>query len=632
MLFRSFRALVNGLWSEWTNSTSITLSPKPSVPSQAFEILPEQIIPGQDVEVTLLPVEGITEYSVNVYSTLHISGGMLETIMYSRKYYEPGVVTISAGVFAEPGEYWFYDYAGVSGAPDLIVKSSPHYKVTEAAGGPQLTISAEKSNLYFGEKAEISLGGVQASQVIWEYYRDNAKGDGTYVWAGRTAYEIPAGETVSGINISFSNLGGGTFKVRAMAQVDGQWTDWSNELIFHMSPRGDDPLRNPVPQVTEGAAGEPVQVSWAAAAHAESYQVSWYGNGKSGSLETTDLYAEIPTAELEPGTYTVYITSLARGYENDGHRHYVPFTVEDHGTLPVLNVAIDKLTYDYGESAHLTVSITNADGSTDGLEELYPNASITATLVDAAGEAVPGFMVQSASGLEMSVNFPLADDSMPAGQYRILVETNIPGLQAETELFQYTAERPDMPDLSECSVELTLNTPVFGLNERFTMTAFVTDSEGNPVSGVKVGFIVLDSEGNIADFYSEFDWIWNITKENGQCSLSVTQGAGEGRVLKPATYQTKAFLVDEDTIYDVKSFEFCLDSLHLPASLNTIEAEAFANLDCQAVFIPEGCTSIGERAFADCSQLYYVRIPSDVTEVAENAFEGCPDCIWIDRE
>ncbi len=189
-----------------------------------------------------------------------------------------------------------------------------------------------------------------------------------------------------------------------------------------------------------------------------------------------------------------------------------------------------------------------------------------------------------------------------------------------------------MPDLSDCSVELTLNTPVFGLDERFTMTASVTDSEGNPVSGVKVGFMVLDSEGNIADFYSEFDWIWNITKENGQCSLSVTQGAGESHVLKPTAYQAKAFLVDAETIYDVKPFEFCLDSLHLPAFLNTIVAEAFANLDCQAVFVPEGCTSIGERAFADCSQLYYVRIPTSVTEVAGNAFEGCPDCIWIDRE
>ena len=73
----------------------------------------------------------------------------------------------------------------------------------------------------------------------------------------------------------------------------------------------------------------------------------------------------------------------------------------------------------------------------------------------------------------------------------------------------------------------------------------------------------------------------------------------------------------------MKSFEFCLDSLHLPASLNTIEAEAFANLDCQAVFIPEGCTSIGERAFAHCRALSSLHVPSMLKRLERRAFENC---------
>ena len=53
-------------------------------------------------------------------------------------------------------------------------------------------------------------------------------------------------------------------------------------------------------------------------------------------------------------------------------------------------------------------------------------------------------------------------------------------------------------------------------------------------------------------------------------------------------------------------------------------------LACQAVIIPDGCTSIGSRAFADCKNLLYVRIPASVTYIAGDAFEGCEQAV-IDR-
>ena len=68
----------------------------------------------------------------------------------------------------------------------------------------------------------------------------------------------------------------------------------------------------------------------------------------------------------------------------------------------------------------------------------------------------------------------------------------------------------------------------------------------------------------------------------------------------------------------------------LPADLNTIEAEAFAGAAFEAVVIPEGCKTIGSRAFADCPNLVYVRIPAGVTNIAADAFEGCSQVI-LDR-
>lgn len=62
--------------------------------------------------------------------------------------------------------------------------------------------------------------------------------------------------------------------------------------------------------------------------------------------------------------------------------------------------------------------------------------------------------------------------------------------------------------------------------------------------------------------------------------------------------------------------------LHLPSDLQTIEEEAFAGIDCQAVILPSDCQSIEYHAFADCSNLKYVWIPSSVTSINDDAFTG----------
>lgn len=68
--------------------------------------------------------------------------------------------------------------------------------------------------------------------------------------------------------------------------------------------------------------------------------------------------------------------------------------------------------------------------------------------------------------------------------------------------------------------------------------------------------------------------------------------------------------------------DFCL-----PDSLHTIESEAFTGISATFIYIPEnrnGKTIIGDRAFANCSQLQYVWI-SDCSEIeiAGTAFSGC---------
>lgn len=63
-------------------------------------------------------------------------------------------------------------------------------------------------------------------------------------------------------------------------------------------------------------------------------------------------------------------------------------------------------------------------------------------------------------------------------------------------------------------------------------------------------------------------------------------------------------------------------ALTLPADVTVIEAEAFVNVDAEKVVVPDGCVSIGSRAFAECEKLILIEIPETVTEIAADAFEN----------
>ena len=101
---------------------------------------------------------------------------------------------------------------------------------------------------------------------------------------------------------------------------------------------------------------------------------------------------------------------------------------------------------------------------------------------------------------------------------------------------------------------------------------------------------------------------------------NMVKGVSEGFTKEGFVPQTKTIVIPALNSISV---------LRLPNMLETIDEEAFTNLSCYAVIIPDGCTAIGERAFYGCENLLYVRLPSSLMSFPDSAFEGCnPDLVF----
>ena len=124
----------------------------------------------------------------------------------------------------------------------------------------------------------------------------------------------------------------------------------------------------------------------------------------------------------------------------------------------------------------------------------------------------------------------------------------------------------------------------------------------------------------------------HIETETASAILSVEAsptGESGGATRFTATFENDIF--EEQTIVaqDLPALRD-LDVLYLPEQLRSIDVEAFQGLACQAVIVPEGCEAISARAFADCPDLLYIRIPASVTQIDPTAFEGSP-AVRVDR-
>ncbi len=60
----------------------------------------------------------------------------------------------------------------------------------------------------------------------------------------------------------------------------------------------------------------------------------------------------------------------------------------------------------------------------------------------------------------------------------------------------------------------------------------------------------------------------------------------------------------------------------VPSGVTRIEAEAFSGARMTIVYIPDGVTFLGSRAFANCTDLTQIRIPAGIATIPPDTFQN----------
>ncbi len=181
----------------------------------------------------------------------------------------------------------------------------------------------------------------------------------------------------------------------------------------------------------------------------------------------------------------------------------------------VFSVTTDTGRYAYGDNVICNASLTSTDPNTD--MSYYTSSYIVLTITDKYGNALPHFVVQGAPGLKFQGKFPLLDEEMLPGEYKIIAEKEIGSVTMRDERKFYYEGRKEPVNPDTCTIRAGVSPTDAVPGDRLTLWATVRDAYGGAARDLKVSFTILDASKKTlpsAPFGSSY-WRTAVTDSTG---------------------------------------------------------------------------------------------------------------------
>ena len=123
----------------------------------------------------------------------------------------------------------------------------------------------------------------------------------------------------------------------------------------------------------------------------------------------------------------------------------------------------------------------------------------------------------------------------------------------------------------------------------------------------------------------------SISQETESIIDSIDSGAPESgeENLGAEETDTQFIGIDEEGKFSITEVISSAEEIIVPDNINgvvvgKIKKEAFAELNCKKIVIPDSVTSIGKCAFINCRELEEVQLGKGLVSIGSMAFQNCP--------
>ena len=320
-----------------------------------------------------------------------------------------------------------------------------------------------------------------------------------------------------------------------------------------------------------------------------------------------------------------------------GEDYVISTPTEITGSLPVYL----RITDEDGEGVYFEVDQLNTrrfemDGS------LLPAGTYTATIT--AGTTVSGSKEFTVTGSGPEKPTLTADKLLLTEPGTVTFTVNAP--EAESVYLSEGGTATESFDVVNGKAEITISFSMYK-NGKYT---FYARAQVGGVNSLWSDPLTIEVRTNLSDDneWSDPTYSWSedrksvsaerhslqdqsiVEKETVDAAKIVVTSPGKTTAGKwqevSKRFTNRAFAVQFGEEGDIPALD-TLNALYLPAEIKTVDQEALFGTNCEAIIVPDGCSTIAEKAFANNRDLIYLRLPASVKSIPTSAIEGCPDVI-----